>query len=421
MLKPFDSRNYRIYFAGQMVSTIGTMMTQTASLWLVYKLTHSALLIGAVAFAAQIPSLLLGPIAGVLIDRIDRYRVLLATQFLSLLQSFFLAYLTFTGRIDFLDLILLNFFQGVVNVFEQTTRQALIVPLIERRENLASAIGLNVTTIHVAKLAGPAIAGIVIARYGAGFCFFLDGVSFLAILGALAVIRLPRHVAPHAPRHPWHELREGLSQAYHFGPIRALVINLSLISFSFASIGTLAPVFARDIFHGDARTLGFLMASAAFGSLLSSLYLSARETVRGLGRLISGGGALLGGGLILLGLPTSMTVAILFLALAGAGAALVVASTNTLLQTLVEDGRRGRVMGLFTMGFAGMVPIGSLATGAIANQIGAKSAIVLAGILALGSAVYFRLQLSQFRAEAAPVIRKFHPQLLPLEPEPKAG
>ena len=342
-------------------------------------------------------------------DRVNRYRLLLLTQFLSMLQSLALAWFALSGTIDIRHLVVLSLAQGLINAFDMPTRQALVVQFVENKEHLGSAIALNSSMFNLARLVGPALGGLVVARFGAGFCYLFDGLSYLAVLGALLAMRLaPR--PPAAPRRAaWAELWEGWGYAFGFAPIRALVVNIAAISFCAFSFATLAPVFARDIFHGDARTLGLLMSASAVGAVGGAVYLGGRSSIRGLGRVISLGGALMGCGLIAYAWTRQLGVALPLLVGIGAGGVLLMASSNTLLQTLVEDDKRGRVMSLFTMGFTGAAPIGSLIFGAIAARVGAPNAVTLSGLLALAATLSFWLQLPRLRAAAAPAMDRIQP------------
>ena len=349
-LSAFSSRNYRLYFGGQVISLIGTWMTQTASLWLMYHLSSSTFLLGLVGFASQIPMFVLAPFAGVWIDRINRHRLLVITQTLSMLQSFGLAALAFTNAIDAQILLAMSLVQGLVNAFDMPTRQAMVVEFIERKEHLGNAIALNSSMFNLARLVGPAIAGFVIAWRGVGFCYLVDGISYLAVIVGLLAMRFNER--PHKPhhQHPWIDLKEGFHYAFGFAPMRALIVVVAMISFVGFSYVVLTPVFARDIFHGDARTLGYLMAASGVGALIGAVYLGTRSTVRGLGNVITVGGVMMGTGIVGFSLSRWLPLSMGCLVLTGMGGVLLMASSNTLVQTLVEDNKRGRVMSIFSHG-----------------------------------------------------------------------
>ena len=405
-LAPFSSRNYRLFFAGQIVSLMGTWMTQTATVWLVYQITHSAFWLGVVAFAGQVPGLLVGPAAGVWVDRLNRRALLVATQALAMLQSLALAYFTLTGKITVTHLALLAMVQGVINAFDMPARQALPVLLVEKKEHLANVIAMNVSMFHLARLVGPAVAGFVIAYIGAGYCFLADGLSYLAVIAALIAMRLQQEPVEYTGASIWHDFRSGLSYALGFGPIRRLILLIGCMALFGMSFTVLTPVYAREFFGGDARTLGLLMSSSAAGSVLAAVYLSSRQSLRGLGRVIYSGATLMGLALIAFAFSRSLPLSICCLLLAGSGTILVVASSNTLLQNLVDGAKRGRVMSLYTMAFLGGMPIGSLMTGTLAHQLGTTPATCVNGVACLILGYLFFRQLPQFRVEARPVLEK---------------
>ena len=403
-LVPFSSRNYRLFFGGQIVSLMGSWMTQTATVWLVYHLTHSAAWLGVVAFAGQAPGLLAGPAAGVWVDRLDRRRLLLATQVLAMAQSLALAWFTLAGSISVTKLALLAMVQGVINAFDMPARQALPVLLAEKKEHLGKVIAMNVSMFHLARLVGPAIAGFVIAGIGAGYCFLIDGVSYLAVIAALLAMRL-RHDPP-APSGAsiWHDFRSGLDYALGFGPIRRLIWLVGSMALFGMSFAVLTPVYAREYFGGDARTLGLLMSSSATGSVAAAIYLTGRRSLRGLGRVICCGALLMGIALIAFAFSRILALSIGCLLLVGGGSILVVASSNTLLQNLVDGDKRGRVMSLYTMAFLGGMPVGCLLTGMLAHQIGTTAATTANGAACLLLGWLFYRQLPQFREQAKPVL-----------------
>ncbi len=411
LLSALASRNYRLYFGGQAVSLIGTWMTQTASLWLVYHLSSSPLLLGLVGFASQFPIFLLAPFGGVMVDRVNRHRLLVGTQVCSMLQSLTLAALALTGTITVTHLVLLGLVQGVISAFDLPVRQAMVVEFVENREHLGNAIALNSSLFNLARLIGPAIGGFVIAgfgggEFGVGICYLIDGASYLAVIIALLMMRLRERSPVGARKHPWHELREGLGYALSFTPIRALIILVAAISAIGFSYAVLAPVFARDVFHGDARTLGWLMSSSGVGAVLAALYLGSRRTVRGLGRVITLGGVILGIALIGFALSRWLPLSMLCLLLAGMGGVLLMASANTLVQTMVDDDKRGRVMSLFTTAFTSTAPLGNLIAGSIAARIGVGITLAVSGTICIGIVMIFHRALPKLREAAAPVLAK---------------
>jgi len=400
------SRNYRLFFAGQIVSLVGTWMTQTASMWLVYHLSSSAFMLGLIGFASLAPIFLLAPFAGVLVDRVNRHRLLIVTQVAAMLQSAALAAFALTDTITVHHLLLLTLVQGFINALDMPARQAVVVEFVEKREQLGSAIALNSALFNLARLAGPAAGGFIIAAFGAGVCYVIDTISFVAVIAALLAMRLRPRPVRAEQKHPWHDLREGFHYTARHTPIRALILLVAAVSAVGFSGSVLTPVFARDVFHGDARTLGWLMAASGFGALSGALYLATRKGVRGLGLVITVGGLLMGGGLIGFAQSHWLPLALLFLSMTGGGGVLLMASSNTLVQTLVEDDKRGRVMSFFAMAFTGTMPFGNLLMGAVAGKFGATTALMAGGLSSLLVVFIFYRQIPRLRAAAAPTLAK---------------
>ncbi|MCB1125787.1 MAG: MFS transporter [Verrucomicrobiae bacterium] len=414
-----QSRNYRLFFTGQMVSLMGTWMSQTASLWLVYHLSSSPFLLGLVGFVSLVPIFFLAPVAGVLIDRVNRHRLLVGTQVASMLQSFALAALALTGTITVTHLVLLSLAQGFINALDMPTRQALVVAFVERKEHLGNAIALNSSLFNLARLTGPAIAGFLIAAIGPGMCYLLDGLSYAAVVGALLAMRLRRRPPREGVRHPWVELKQGFHYAFGFVPIGALILLVAAISATGFSYTVLTPMFARDVFHGDARTLGWLMSCSGVGALAGALYLGSRRTVRGLGRVIAFGGSAMGLGLIGFALSRWLPLSLPCLTLVGMGGVLLMASSNTLVQTMVQDDMRGRVMSIFSMAFTGTMPLGNLLAGYVAGRVGPAVTLAGSGALCILIALVFLRAIPRLRAAAAPVLAKLDPsEVEPVLPPP---
>jgi MFS family permease len=412
-LRALNARNYRLFFAGQVISLVGTWMTMTASLWLAYHLQSSAFLLGVVGFAGQAPIFFLSPLAGVLVDRADKRKLLLATQALSLVQSGLLALLTLTGVINIWTLIALNICQGLINSFDLPARQAMVVQLIDRREDLGNAIALNSSMFNLARLVGPAIGGILIATAGAGVCYLIDSISYVAVIVSLWRIRL--NVAP-AAKATLENVERGLAQALEsfraglryvigFPPIGNVILLVAATAFSGFAALVLLPIVARDVFGGDARTLGWLMSATGVGSLGAAIYLSTRVTVRGLGTVIAIGGVAMGAGLAGCGFCRSLPLALVCLFCAGAGGVLLMASCNTVVQSMTEDDKRGRVMSLFAMAFTGTTPLGNLAIGALAGgPMGVRWTLAASGAVCICAAGIFLVRLPALRKFAAPVL-----------------
>lgn len=412
VLSALESRNYRLFFVGQMVSLVGTWMSQTASLWLVYHLSSSPFLLGMVGFASQAPIFFLAPLAGVLADRVNRHRLLVCTQALSMLQSFVLAALALTGRISPTWLVALSFAQGVINGIDLPTRQALVVAFVNRREHLSNAIALNSSVFNLARLVGPAIGGFTVAAYGAGVCYVIDGLSYAAVIGSLLMMRMALPTPRTNVRHPLAELHEGFTSAFSFRPMRVLILTLATISAVGFSYSVLMPMFAHDVFGGDARVLGYLMSASGIGALLGAVYLGTRTTVRGLGTVVALGTALMGFGLLGFAFSKFLPLSLLSLGIVGLGGVLTMASSNTLVQTFTEEERRGRVMSIFTMAFTGTMPIGNLLAGWIAGFAGPAITLIASGAVCLVVALLFYRLLPGLRAAVAPILAR----VAPLEP-----
>jgi MFS family permease len=396
-------RNYRLFFAGQGISLIGTWLQQIALSWLVYRLTHSALWLGMVGFATQIPSFLLSPIAGVLVDRWNRHRVLVLTQTLAMVQAGILGALVLAGHIAIWHVLVLGAFVGVVNAFDMPTRQAFVVELIEDRQDLPNAIALNSSMVNGARLVGPAVAGVLLASVGEGWCFLLNSVSYVAVILALLSMRVPPRATERHRQHVMAGLREGAAYVFRSEPIRALILLLGLVSLVAMPYSILMPAYATQVLHGNERTLGALMAASGMGALAGALYLAARRSILGLGRVIVAGVMLFGAGLVALGLSRNAWLSLGLMLVTGAGMMVQMAASNTILQTIVEEGKRGRVMSLYTMAFMGMAPFGSLMAGALSSRIGVATTLMLGGACAAVAGVGFARQLPRLRERVRPI------------------
>jgi MFS family permease len=403
MLRALANRNYRLYFAGQAISLVGTWMQQVAMSWVVYQLNHSSFQLSIVLFAGQIPSLFLSPLAGVLVDRYNRHRVLLLTQSLAMVQALLLALLTWTGRIDVWQLILLSLFLGLVNAFDMTTRQAFLSEMVNRREDLGNAIALNSSIVNGARLIGPTLAGFILAQTSADVCFLLNGLSYLAVLLALLAMRMDKPSRPRAAAPLWQGFQEGFRYVSGFAPIRILLLLLGLSSMTGMSYAVLLPEFTVRRLEGDARTLAFLTAASGLGALAGALFLASRKSVLGLGRWLFVALTLLGLGLVAFAAVSHFTPALFVLFVIGFGMMVQMASSNTLLQTISAEDKRGRVMSFYTMAFLGMAPLGSLLTGTLAAWLGPQITLLINGSLCLGGAAFFGLYLPRLRAQVRPI------------------
>ena len=402
-IRALRSRNYRLFFGGQSVSLIGTWMTRVATSWLVYRLTGSATLLGIVGFAGQIPAFFLGPIAGVWVDRWDRQRTLVWTQVLSMLQSFALAGLALPHIITTGEIIWLSLAQGLINAFDMPARQAFVVQMVEDRADLGNAIALNSSMVNGARLIGPALAGVVIAAVGEGYCFLIDGISYVAVIVSLLLMRITVPQARAGARHVLQELAEGWRYVMESVPIRSILVLLALISLMGMPYTVLMPIFAAQIYHGGPHTLGFLMAASGIGAIVGAVGLAMRKSVIGLGRRVAVASALFGGSLVAFAFSRNLALGMCLLALTGFGMMQQLASSNTILQTLVEDQKRGRVMAYYSVAFMGMAPFGSLLAGGIASSIGAPMTVVICGGLCIAGSLWFASQLPSIRAHARPI------------------
>ena len=396
-------RNYRLFFGGQLISLVGTWMQQIALTWLVYRLTNSALLLGVVGFAGQFPTFLFGPVAGVLADRMNRHHIIIATQTLSMIQAIILSVLTLTGVIHVWHIIVLSSFLGLINAFDMPTRQSFVLDMIEHREDIGNAIALNSSMFNGARLVGPSIAGLVIAALGEGLCFVLNGASYLAVIVALLAMKISRQTS--SPERPgvFTELREGFGYVTRSIPIRSILLLIVVVSTMGLQYTILMPIFARDILHGGPNTLGFLMGATGVGAVIGALTLASRKTVRGLARWIPTAAATFGLGLLLFGFSTNLTLSLFLLLLTGFGMMVQLASSNTILQTIADDDKRGRVMSFYVMSFMGMAPFGSLLAGALAGAIGAPATLAISGTVCILGAVMFATRLPILRKEIRPI------------------
>lgn len=382
-------------------------MQQIAMSWLVYRLTNSALLLGVVAFSSQIPIFLFASIAGVYADRWNRHRILVVTQTLAMIQALILAFLTLIGVIHVWHIIVLSIFLGVINAFDMPTRQSFIVELIEKAEDLGNAIALNSLMFNGARLVGPAVAGILIGFLGEGVCFLINGISFLGIVFALIAIKVPvKKKVVSASRRIWQDLREGYSYAFGFAPIRYILLQLGLMSFMGMSYAVLMPIFAKDILHGGPHTLGFLMAASGIGALTGAIYLASRQTILGLGRFIVYASAIFGIGIIAFSLSQMLIISLCMMFITGFGMIVQVASSNTILQSIVEEDKRGRVMSIYATAFIGMAPLGNLFTGTLASFIGAPDTLIVCGAVCVIGSLLFALKLPQIRKKVRPIYIK---------------
>lgn len=406
MLRALRHRNYRLFFGGQGTSVIGTWITRIATSWLVYRLTGSATMLGLVGFAGQVPTFLLAPFAGVWVDRLDRYRVLVVTQLLAMLQSFALAALALTGVITITHVLLLSALQGLINAFDTPARQAFVVDMVEDRADVPNAIALNSSMVNGARLLGPSIAGMLIAVVGEGWCFFADGVSYLAVIGSLLAMKVARRERPAREAKVLSDLGAGFRYAFGFPPIRDALLLLALVSLFGMPYTVLMPIVAAQVLHGGPHTLGYLMSASGVGALAGALFLASRRSVVGLGRVIPLGAAVFGLSLAAFSFSRSLILSLVVLVFAGYGFMVHMASTNTIIQTIVREEMRGRVMAFYVMAFMGTAPFGSLLAGALAARVGTPETILLGGLVCAAGAAVFAMRLPALRAVVRPIYQE---------------
>jgi MFS family permease len=402
MLRALRHRNYRLFFAGQSLSLVGTWITRIATSWLIYRLTGSALLLGIVGFCSQIPTLFLAPVAGVFVDRWNRHRVLMVTQVLSMLQSLALAVLALAGIITVAEVLVLQVFQGVINAFDTPARQAFVVSMIEDRADLPNAIALNSSMVNASRILGPSIGGVLIAAVGEGWCFLADAISYLAVIGSLMAMRTV-HQERRSGTRLVEELAAGFRYVTEFIPIRTVLLLLALVSTMGMPYTVLMPAVAAKLLHGGPHTLGWLMTASGVGALAGAFFLAARQSVLGLGRVIATASGLFGAALIALGASRALWLSLLIMPLIGAGFMVSLAASNTIVQTLTEEHLRGRVMAFYTMAFLGTAPLGSLVAGVLADRIGEPMTIAAGGVACLLGAGWFASRLPRLRELVRPI------------------
>lgn len=396
-------RNFQLFFAGQLISLIGTWMQQVAQSWLVFRLTNSSFLLGAVGFASQIPVFLLGPFGGHLADRRNRRTILVITQTLAMFLALILAALTLTHRVHEWHIFVLAVLLGLVNAFDMPARQAFLVEMVER-EDLMNAIALNSSMFNGARIIGPAVAGILVAAIGEGWCFFANGISYVAVIIGLLMMSVRELAPPAISQSVLRNIAEGFRFVATTAPIRALLLLIAVVSFTGMPYAVLMPVFAEKILHSGARGLGILMGASGAGALIGSLLLAARSSLRGLGSWVAASSVLFGVALIAFAYSRSMLVAAIVLIPVGGAMMVQMASSNTLIQSMVPDALRGRVMSVYTMMFMGMAPLGSLLAGLTADRLGAPAAVATGGLICIAASIVFGFRLPKLRGPARELI-----------------
>lgn len=406
IFRALRNRNYRLFLTGQGISLIGTWMQQVALSWLVYRMTNSAFLLGMVVFLGQIPAFILMPFAGAIADRHNRRNILIITQSLALLQALILAVLVLFGLIKVWQIIALSMFLGLINSFDMPVRQAFTIEMIDKKEDLSNAIALNSSMFNLARLIGPSLAGIIIAVLGEGVCFLSNALSYVAVIISLLAMKITKEKIRVTHPHILHTLREGFAYAFNFKPIVYILALISLISLSGVPYQVLMPVFARDIFHGGPETLGFLMAMSGVGALAGAIYLAGRKTVIGLTEIIVLMSGIFGLGLIAFSQSRALWFSSLVICAVGFAMMVQMAASNTILQTIVEEDKRGRIMSLYTMSFMGVIPFGGLLSGSLASKIGAPNTLLSGGIICVLATFIFARKLPALRKKIHPVYMK---------------
>jgi MFS family permease len=395
--------NFKLFFAGQSISIVGTWMTKLATTWLVYRLTHSALLLGIVGFAGLIPTFALAPFAGVWIERLNRRKLLVWTQAAAAIQSLTMAALTLAHVITLREIVALAVFQGLINAFDTPGRQIFLVQMVEDRNDLGNAIAINSSMANGARLIGPALAGLVIAAFGEGGCFLIDGISYLAVIASLLLMRIKPLDIDRSNASMFEQMREGWQYVSTFRPVRTILLFSALLALMGYPYAVLLPIFAGQVLHGGAATLGWLTGASGIGALVSGLSLAVRKSAAGLTRMLPVAAAVLGGALILFGLSDTLWLSLVLMVFVGFGMMQVFSASNTVIQTLVPEDKRGRVMSYYVMALFGTAPFGSLLAGSLAHRIGAPHTVFLTGAFCIATSLWFTLELPKMNAVVRPV------------------
>ncbi|MGH9643893.1 MAG: MFS transporter [Terriglobales bacterium] len=403
MVRSLRHRNFRLFFGGQLISLTGTWMDLIAESWLVYRLTGSSLLLGTMAFASQIPVFLISPIGGTVADRYNRHRLIIATQACSMVLAGILAFLTLSHRVHIWHLFVLAAGLGVVNAFDIPARQAFLMDMVGK-EDLMNAIALNSSMFNGARIIGPAIAGILVAKIGEGWCFAANSISFIAVIAGLLLMKVRKPEFSPSPKSTLENIVEGFRFARHTAPVRALLLLVGLVSLVGMPYSVLMPIFAAQILHGGARALGILMGATGVGALIGALALASKRGLKGLSKWVAVTSATFGAALIAFSFSRTYYLSILFLIPVGLSMMIQMASTNTLLQAMVPDQLRGRVIALYSMMFMGMAPFGAFFAGAVAQKIGAPWTLAIGGFACLCGSALFASKLPAIRAEARELI-----------------
>lgn len=407
-------RNFKLFFAGQGISVIGTWMTRIATNWLVYRLSNSALLLGIVSFAGQIIPFVLQPIAGVWVERLDRRKLLIWTQSAAAVQSLVLAVLTLTHRINIWEIIALSALQGIITAFDSPGRHSFLVQLVEDKNDLSNAIALNSSIQNGARLVGPAIAGMIIAAVGEGYCFLIDGISYFAVITSLQLMNTKSMEGALNKSTLFEQMREGWDYVRTFRPIRSTLLLFALTALMGYPYSVLLPVFASEVLHGGAHTLGWLTGASGAGALLSAFSLAVRQSTRGLNKMLVISSTVLGVALILFGFSQSLWLSLLLMVFVGFGMMQIASASNTIIQALVTEDKRARAVSYYAMAFYGAAPFGSLLAGTLAHHIGAPHTVVITGTCCILASIWFSSEVPKIKAVMRPVVAA----ALSTDPEP---
>jgi MFS family permease len=399
-------RNYRLFFFGQGISLIGTWTQQVALSWLVFTLTGSTVLLGTVAFCSQIPMLFLGPFAGVCADRFDRKQLLLWTQGLAMVQAFLLAGLVLAGVIRPWEIIALSILIGTINAFDIPIRQSFVLAMVDNRDDLGNAIALSSAMFNCARLIGPSVAGILISAFGEGICFLINGISFVPVLAALLAIRVAERQGLGQKGRVFSEFREAVVYARGFEPITAILVMLSVVALAGSPYIVLMPAFAKDVLHGNANTYGFLMSSSGLGAIAGTIYLASRKNAKGLIKAIPVSAGIFGAAIAAFALSHTSMLCVLFVFFAGFSMMTEIASSNTIIQTVVDEDKRGRVMSLYAMSLMGVMPFGSFLAGSVAGKMGVQSTLLAGAAICVAGAAVFACRLPRLGHILQPVFSR---------------
>ena len=403
IVRSLHYRNYRLFFYGQSISLIGTWIQRITVPWLVYRLTGSVFLLGLVGFAGQIPTFLVSPFAGVLIDRWNRHKILVITQILALIQALVLALLFYEKSISVWHIAILSVFLGIINAFDMPARQSFVVDMIEKKEDLGNAIALNSSMVNSARLIGPSIAGILISLTGEGMCFMINAISYVFVIAFLLMMKITPRKIEVQDTNAFQKFKEGFTYTFGSLPIRYIILLLALVSLMGMPYTVLMPVFAKTILHGGSHTFGFLMGATGVGALMGAVYMASRRSAAGLEKFIPWFAGIFGLGLILFSLSTNFILSMFLLLITGFGMLMQMTSSNTILQTIVDDDKRGRVMSFYTMAFMGTAPFGSLLAGALASKVGAPNTLFIGGVACILGAILFMRKLPEIKRTIRPI------------------